>query len=179
PETSIGIDEVRSLQNFLSKKPSGGKKNIVILHDAHLLTLPAQQAILKTLEEPPGDSQIYLVTSQPDSLLPTILSRCQIISPQHTTYMSNATYMSYIEKLLSSSSAGERLEILDSANFDRRSALDFLNQFELYLHSQVILRAAKDPEKIYNLISQARIYLKSNCSLRLILNYLATQFTHL
>ncbi|MEK7064310.1 MAG: hypothetical protein AAB973_01750, partial [Patescibacteria group bacterium] len=74
PSPSIGIEEVRQIQKFLSRKPIRDDKNTVIVREAHLLTIPAQNALLKTLEEPPGNSLIYLITSSPYSLLPTVLS---------------------------------------------------------------------------------------------------------
>ncbi len=174
PETSIGIDDVRSIQTFLSKKPTAGKKNIAILHDAHLLTLPAQQAILKTLEEPPGESEIYLVTTHPDTLLPTILSRIQVLQSGNVIPSEVEGSLSLIKQLLSSNSVSDRLELLDSANLDRKAALDLLDQLELFLHKQVILNGVKDPEKTYNLIFETRKHLRANCNLRLVLTNLAT-----
>ncbi len=176
PETSIGIDNVRNIQSFLSKKPIRGKKNIAILHDAHLLTHPAQQAILKTLEEPPGNSEIYLVTTQPDTLLPTILSRCQLIQTMVVIPSEVEGSLSLIKKLLSAGSVSERIELLDTANFDRKSFSDFLDQFELYLHNSItnssVIPAQAGIQS--NLISQTRTYLKSNCNLRLVLTAFAT-----
>lgn len=75
---SIGIDEVRAVERFLIKKPLKSKENIVIIENANLLTLQAQNAILKTLEEPPKNSKIILETQNEKKLLPTILSRCKI-----------------------------------------------------------------------------------------------------
>src|SRR3990170_5837687 len=83
PETSIGIGEVRQISHFLSRRPVLSEKNIVIINSAEKLTLPAQHALLKTLEEPPGDAHIYLITTQPESLLPTILSRVHISNSSH------------------------------------------------------------------------------------------------
>ena len=80
PDISIGIEEVRQIQHFLSRKPTQSDHNTVVIYQAHLLTIPAQNALLKTLEEPPGNSQIYLVTDFPDQLLPTVLSRVQLAS---------------------------------------------------------------------------------------------------
>jgi len=79
---SISIEQVRQLEHFLSLKvPSQAAINrIVIIEDAHLLTLEAQNALLKTLEEPPGGSLIILSASHDQALLPTIRSRLQVIS---------------------------------------------------------------------------------------------------
>jgi len=76
---SIGIDLIRNLEKKLALKPYKAKIKIVVINGAEKLTLPAQNALLKTLEEPPVNSLIILTTAKKDSLLPTIISRCQII----------------------------------------------------------------------------------------------------
>ena len=75
----IKIDQIRQAQNRISLKPFEGRKNILIVDGAEALNVAAQNAFLKTLEEPPGEALILLVTSMPQSLLPTIRSRCQEI----------------------------------------------------------------------------------------------------
>ncbi len=79
-ENSIGIEVIRQIKRFLSKKSwQGGSKKLVVVYDAHKMTVEAQNAFLKTLEEPPPDSLIILTVNNKTSLLPTIISRCQII----------------------------------------------------------------------------------------------------
>ena len=75
----IKIDQIRQAQDRISLKPFEGQKNILIVDGAETLNAAAQNAFLKTLEEPPGDALIILVTSMSQSLLPTIRSRCQEI----------------------------------------------------------------------------------------------------
>jgi DNA polymerase-3 subunit delta' len=75
----IGIDRIRDLKRFMSLQPAAGGAKVAIIDDAHLLTVAAQNALLKTLEEPPHGALLVLVASAPDSLLPTVRSRCQRI----------------------------------------------------------------------------------------------------
>jgi DNA polymerase-3 subunit delta' len=75
----IKIDQVRQTQADLSLKPFEGAKKILIVDGAESMNTAASNAFLKTLEEPPGDSLLILVTAMPQSLLPTIRSRCQEI----------------------------------------------------------------------------------------------------
>jgi DNA polymerase-3 subunit delta' len=75
----IKIDQIRQAQESLTLTPSEGNKKILIVDGAETLNPSAQNAFLKTLEEPPGDALIVLITSMPQSLLPTIRSRCQEI----------------------------------------------------------------------------------------------------
>jgi DNA polymerase-3 subunit delta' len=74
---AIGIDPVRELIRVMSLKRASSGPRIAILRDAHRLTLEAQSALLKLLEEPPGFALIVLVTENPAALLPTVRSRCQ------------------------------------------------------------------------------------------------------
>ncbi len=81
----ISIDDIRRLKNVVSLKPFDGEWNAIIIDNAHLMTEEAQNALLKVLEEPNPSALLFLITSNPRELLPTILSRCQLIDcPSHT-----------------------------------------------------------------------------------------------
>lgn len=100
-KSSISIDQVHQLSSILSVKPATLQPRLILIAPAHQLTLPAQQALLKTLEEPPAQTQLILATAYPFKLLPTILSRCQRIpveTPTPTTFPNLASW----EMLLSS-----------------------------------------------------------------------------
>jgi len=73
----IGVDRVRELKRFTQLQPVRGKSKVAIIDDAHRLTVAAQNALLKTLEEPPERSLLILVANNPDALLPTVRSRGQ------------------------------------------------------------------------------------------------------
>jgi len=75
----IKIDQIRQIQADLSLKPFEGAKKVLIMDGAESMNPASSNAFLKTLEEPPGDVLIILITSMPQSLLPTIRSRCQEI----------------------------------------------------------------------------------------------------
>ena len=74
----ITISEIRELKNFIHLTPFG-KYKIVIINNAHNLGRDASNALLKILEEPPGRSNLFLITHLPKLLLPTVISRCQKI----------------------------------------------------------------------------------------------------
>ena len=75
--TSIGVEDVRdSLVGDVMIKPYNGKYKIYIIEEANLMTVQAQNAILKTIEEPPEYVVVILLTRNADEMLPTILSRC-------------------------------------------------------------------------------------------------------
>ena len=76
-ERSISVDAVRELEHFMSLKMVGSSWRVAIIEDAQYLTQEAQNALLKTLEEPPADTLIILTSSSEQLLLPTIRSRTQ------------------------------------------------------------------------------------------------------
>ncbi len=73
---SIKIEPIRDAIDQTAFRPFEGLRRVVIIDQADALVAPAQNALLKTLEEPPPSSMFILVTSRPDVLLPTVRSRC-------------------------------------------------------------------------------------------------------
>jgi DNA polymerase-3 subunit delta' len=77
--SSIKNEQIKDFQEFLSYKPNESEKKIVIINDSNLMTVSAQNTILKILEEPPAYALIIFISQNSNKLLETIQSRCQII----------------------------------------------------------------------------------------------------
>ncbi len=75
----IKIDQIRALKKGLSFSPFEGGKRVVIIEDVQTMARPAGNSLLKILEEPPPDNLLLLVASDSEPILPTIISRCQVI----------------------------------------------------------------------------------------------------
>ncbi|MGM9972856.1 MAG: DNA polymerase III subunit delta' [Clostridiaceae bacterium] len=75
---SFGVDEVRMIIEEVNKKPFSGDKKVIIVYHGEKLTVQAQNAFLKTIEEPPMGVHIIITTESTEYLLDTIKSRCQI-----------------------------------------------------------------------------------------------------
>ncbi len=76
PSTEIKIDQVRSLDGFLSLRSHRGRQRVILVHPAEEMNLNSANALLKGLEEPQGQAHFILVSHRPARLLPTIRSRC-------------------------------------------------------------------------------------------------------
>ena len=74
---SIKIEQIRDAVERSGYRPFEGRRRVVIIDDADRIVANAQDALLKTLEEPPNGTTFVLVTAMPETLLPTIRSRCQ------------------------------------------------------------------------------------------------------
>lgn len=80
PSQEIHIEQIRQLQERLHIRALEGKHKVAVILDAHELNLQAQNALLKTLEEPPAGTLLLLCTHQKEKLLPTIRSRCRLLT---------------------------------------------------------------------------------------------------
>src|SRR5258705_5973728 len=74
-----GIDDIRGLREAASYRPMRARFKIFIVDETHMLTKEAVNAFLKTLEEPPPHVKLFFATTEPEKLLPTFVSRCQIV----------------------------------------------------------------------------------------------------
>ena len=72
-----GIDEIRQLRSNVNIRPSRGRFKVYIIDEVHMLTTPAFNALLKTLEEPPEHVKFIFCTTDPEKIPITVLSRCQ------------------------------------------------------------------------------------------------------
>ncbi len=75
----IKLDQIRDLQRSLSFPPLDSQRRVCLILEAQKINLPAANALLKTLEEPPGGNHLILTATSVRTLLPTIVSRCQVI----------------------------------------------------------------------------------------------------
>jgi DNA polymerase III subunit delta' len=100
----IRIEEIRAVEDLLSLKAFEGRKKVVIVDDAEAMNPFAANAFLKTLEEPPSDSLILLISSSPDLLPDTIRSRCSTL---HFTPLSTSACEVVMKKIIALHSLGK------------------------------------------------------------------------
>jgi DNA polymerase-3 subunit delta' len=77
--TLIGVDQVRDVQREAALAPFEGACRVIVFDGAELMSEEAANSLLKTLEEPPPGVYLLLLTPKPEALLPTVVSRCQVV----------------------------------------------------------------------------------------------------
>jgi DNA polymerase-3 subunit delta' len=138
--SNIRVDEIRRLNSFFSLSVSDGGSRVAIIDCVDDLNLNAANALLKTLEEPPRDTIFFLISNNPESLLPTIRSRCRemrlanlsennLLSALKQINLTLPEKDKEIYSLLAAGSVGNSIRLLkhDGANL-YRSILSFLNE---------------------------------------------------
>ncbi len=178
-KTSITIKQVQDLRSPLSI--STHLPRLVWLEEANLLTTPAQNALLKMLEEPPLNPTFYLTCQSASMLLRTIRSRCQTISLSSHDLRSTIYDLSDLKNIMQLS-AGDRLASL--AKMDRAEATSYLLNIETELSAKLATplpaKSLLTLAKIAKLAQTAHRQLSENCSVSLVLQafYLKLPHTH-
>jgi DNA polymerase III delta' subunit len=143
----IKIGQIREVQNFLSYKSYYGSFKIVVVDDAEKMNQEAQSCFLKTLEEPKGKTLLLLISSKPDMLLETIISRCQNIKfskPKNLPVNSDRQEkeQKILDDLLSviSLSFSEKFKYVKAIDFEKQSASDILSVLQRYLRHLLMVK---------------------------------------
>ncbi|WP_027339724.1 DNA polymerase III subunit gamma/tau [Halonatronum saccharophilum] len=124
-----GIDEIRDLRDKVKFAPTEGNYKVYIIDEVHMLTTEAFNALLKTLEEPPGYVIFVLATTEPHKLLPTILSRCQRFDFSKLTIEDIIQRLDYICKKEGITISNEGLKVIArNADGGMRDAISILDQ---------------------------------------------------
>jgi DNA polymerase-3 subunit delta' len=163
----IKIDQIRQVQDHLALRPFEGAKKTLIVDDADRLNTASSNAFLKTLEEPPGDVLIILVTALPLSLLATIRSRCQEIRfyplPRHLLAQALMEKRGLTEEgawflaALAQGSMGRGLDMdVAQEKADRKETMDLLIELSSSGPGDALMRAesfSRDRERFERLLA--------------------------
>lgn len=142
---SIGIEEIKQFQQKLFLRPLRSEYKAVIIYDAQTLTTEAQNAMLKILEEPPEQTLIILTAESTESMLPTILSRCSIITlEEEKKNVSNADKeeVSSIIRLLPNMSISQALMVAEKWSKSKQDALHYLEMIIITLREIYLVNAS-------------------------------------
>ena len=152
------VEEVYEIQQALALRPFKGGRRVVVVEDAHTMNAPAQNKLLKTLEEPPAGSILVLLAEKTASLLPTVLSRCRIVRMQAVPVQRMADILrgngcsaekAWHVAAMSDGSLGKAKELMDDEAYfalrDRAAeALLAIREKEGVFPAMALLRERKD-----------------------------------
>jgi len=139
-----GIDEIRDLREKINFQPSQLRKKFYIIDEVHMLTEPAFNALLKTLEEPPPHAMFVLATTDPQDIPATVVSRCQRFDFQRIGLEQIAARLSFIcqqEKIKFELAALEL--VARQATGSLRDALSLLDQLVVFSDGNVTAQSVK------------------------------------
>ncbi len=173
---SIGIEEIRKLKRKLILKPYSATLKVAIFPEAEKLTIPAQNALLKTLEEPPEKSLLILCSPLIKLLLPTIISRCYLIKlPLESEVEISEKNLSFYKNFLGSlgkKSVGERLKLAEQFSKNKDSASKFCLEVLVFGRKMMLEKPSLRLAKNLRLIQTAHFFLESNVNPNLTLGNL-------
>lgn len=147
-----GVDEVRSLIERVKYSPILGRYKVYIIDEVHMMSSGAFNALLKTIEEPPENVIFILATTEPNKVLPTIISRCQrydFTSIPQADIINRLSYVCEQEKIPFEREALELVAQL--ADGGMRDALSILDQVIAYNPDEVKL---EDVRAIYGVVTK-------------------------
>src|SRR5258705_2183251 len=128
-----GVEQVRELRETCKYAPASSRFKIYIIDEVHMLSTAAFNALLKTLEEPPEHVKFLLATTDPEKVLPTILSRCQRFDLRRIPVSLIKQHLALIAKAENVQIDAEALHAIargaDGGMRDAESALDQLISF--------------------------------------------------
>lgn len=164
-EEKLGVESAKKIREHLLLKPFQGQGRGVVLVSSHKLTPEAQNALLKTLEEPPEEAVILLGTSSEELLLPTVLSRCQIQTQAVSSPKRAEKELEEVESLIAAD-ISTRLQKIEKTEDKDQLFGKLLSYFQLKLREDPsCLPFSKE-------LLQAQLWSQANVNTRAILEYL-------
>lgn len=185
---TFNIEDARNVKTFHETKPIGSSGKKIFILSMNGITIEAQNALLKLLEEPSEYSHFFLILPSAHLLLPTVKSRMQIVDVMKSerdgaksalsTLSAEALRMRSEAKQFLKLSSGKRIETLKSLIDDiskekktKQDAINFLNDIEAVVYEE---KGVKEGREMLNKISLARKYLNDRApSMKMLLEMVA------
>ena len=177
---SMGIEDMKKMKEILFLKPIQSREKVIVIQESEALTIPAQNSLLKILEEPPNNTFIFLLTNSLESLIETIHSRCQIIDLSITKEVIPTERLEVLNKILKelpAISINECFVFAERISKKKDEALKWLEDLNHVLRQELIQSVnsdTKNQNKITQLLKFAkktqetyRIVKTTNTSFRL------------
>lgn len=137
---AIGIEDIRKLQEKIHLKPVKSTTKASVIHVDEGITNEAQNALLKLLEEPPQNTTIIITASKKEIFLPTVISRCKIITlTQKSQELSETELNQKLHLILSlpSQTLGEKMVMAEKTAKSKEHAQKWLEEALIALHTEL------------------------------------------
>ncbi len=175
----LTIEQVRDLTNQMVMRPFQGlgkeSRAIYVICKIELASIPAQNALLKSLEEPPSHIQFLLTTTQPQRVLPTIFSRCQLVESDIGEVILPSSNNQIDLNKLTTSNYSDLIELTGQSK-DKNEAISFLKELLNQLHRANIAEPTANQTKLMQATVLGLDYLGKNVNTRLVLEHVLFQF---
>src|SRR5258708_5499254 len=136
---ALQIETVRELATQMVQTPYQSPQSVFVIFQVQTASFPAQNALLKSLEEPPAHVRFILTTDQPDQVLPTIRSRCVLVRGEsRAKSLDPATNNKEIAEVFSSIQTGSFTDLfaISEKYKDREAALQLIETLIQFLHDK-------------------------------------------
>lgn len=175
-ENAIGIQKVKDIQKSAYFKPISSTEKAVIIADAQLLTLDAQNALLKLLEEPPQNTYIFLSATTDTLFLPTILSRCKkIVFAEEKVPLTEQEQETLTEQLaiLEGQGSGEKLFLAEKISSDKEHLGEWFEKMIFFLRECMLTDTenAFYPHMLQQIGKAHQLFQTTNVAPRVILEH--------
>ncbi len=167
-EKAMGIEEVRNIRKSIFLKPFKGETKAVVIEAYENITIEAQNALLKVLEEPPANTIIIISTSKKELLLSTIISRCKIIElKDNDLTLSKDEDAQYLNILISLSEEGisYKLKLAQDVSKNKEETFLWLEKMAISVRQKLIennnnpnyLNFLRQLQKTYTIIKSTNV----------------------
>lgn len=169
-EKSVGIQIIKELGAGFLQKPYEAPYKVIVFLNAETLTAEAQNALLKSLEEPPPNTQLILVANKQEGLLPTILSRCVVHILAHTK---NDVVETALFETFCALPLKDKLLEIEKTGTDRQKARQWCTELLLSAKKQLEQTPKTSTLAAVQLIAKTLDRLEKNVNVHLALESLA------
>lgn len=167
-EKAVGIADIRNIQKQILLKPFRGRTKAAIIDAYQDITIEAQNALLKILEEPPSNTIVVITAAKKEVFLPTIVSRCKVITLQEkeaelTT--DDSTKLHHELKILLNGKTGDKLRIAQDLTADKGDAGLWLKKMTILVKAELAknnkdikyLNLLKEIQKTYKTVESTNV----------------------
>ena len=172
-KSSIGVDDIRKINNDSILKPIECKNKVYIIKNSQQMTEQAQNALLKTIEEPPCYAYFLLLCDNSNKLLPTVRSRAQIIRMSDSDFVISDDHKLFVESLVNKNKF-ELLKVSSKFCDKRENLKKFLEISKIYLIQKIENDIKFEETQFLDKIDECINLVQYNINLNLIVSFLCT-----